>query len=318
VTDATPAKTTPDVREDAAAVFCPACGYDLRGAPLARCPECGVQTDPDALRVSNIPWAHRWQVGPVRAFLRTVRLTTFGGPELSLEPARPQEPRDARAFHRVAASVVAAALLGLLAVALWAFGDDVLLLAIEPPSNNPFVRARDLPPWTDDLTVPWSAGAVLTPVLPLCLILLAFHLTGAQRVVFRLPTSTSIDRRRRARALSAYAAAPLTLLAPTALCVAGAVWVERQARPNFGDPTHPLRPVVIGLSLAAAAVTLLALTATLIRTGRWLARTRHCGVARAAAGAAELLAWWAAGLVVYLGLVPWLTGFLWIVIDSLR
>src|SRR5688500_10823675 len=80
---------------------CPACGYDLRGAPATRCPECGLQVDADLLRVSGIPWTHRRTMGRVRAYLRTLRLMTFGGEAVALEPARPQDPRDARSFHAV-------------------------------------------------------------------------------------------------------------------------------------------------------------------------------------------------------------------------
>src|SRR5690349_3794443 len=113
-------------------VFCPACGYDLRAKPAGPCPECGHVPDPEALRISGIPWAHRRRIGRVRAYLRTVRLVTFGGPALALEHARPQEPADARAFHRVHASLVAVMFLALLALAIASTRYGWAILAVQP------------------------------------------------------------------------------------------------------------------------------------------------------------------------------------------
>ena len=297
---------------------CPACGYDLRGAPTDRCPECGVAIDAEALRVSAIPWAHRRQIGRIRAYVRTVRQVAFGSAALTLEPARPQDPRDARAFHRVTGTIVAMAHLGLLALGLWVGDEGFAALAVDSP--DPFRRAlgrTELPAWTQDLYIPWSAGATMRPVIPLCLMFLAFHLTGVQHIVLRLPATAPIDQRRRARALSAYAAAPLVLLAFLPTLLYALLLLNKHA-----EAVHPdlsvVRPLRLGVALSGVTLVLYAVVATAVRVSRWLARSRHCGVARSLVGLLELAAWWLLGVIVFLGVLPWSTGFGWIVIDSLR
>ena len=52
--------------------ICPACGYDLRATTSDHCSECGLAIDRDALQQSAIPWAHRRQIGRVRAYLKTL------------------------------------------------------------------------------------------------------------------------------------------------------------------------------------------------------------------------------------------------------
>jgi hypothetical protein len=53
---------------------CGNCGYDLRGAVEARCPECGVAFDPSAPPMANVPWFHRRNIGRGVALWRTMWL----------------------------------------------------------------------------------------------------------------------------------------------------------------------------------------------------------------------------------------------------
>jgi hypothetical protein len=313
---ATPPSQLDDPFARSAVAFCPGCGYDLRGVPDARCPECGLLPDPEALRVSGIPWAHRARVGRLRAYLRTVRLVTFGSEALALEPSRPQDLRDARAFRRVQASVVATVLLATLALALWVVGKGFAAFAVYPDlrsfGGGP---GTNLTSWSQDLAVPWSAGATIPPVIPLCLILFAFHLTGTQRVVLRLARSSPPAERLRARALAVYASSPLLFLVPALVCLAV---IAVLARAMEGGVERSVRTVQHAFALAAGLIVLFAAAATFIRVGRWLAKMRHCGPGRVLIGLLELAGLWVAGAIFLLGVLPWSIGFLWIVIDSLR
>ncbi len=57
-------------------VFCPNCGYDLRGLSSERCPECGFSLDVVRLQTTQIPWVYRRELGWFRAYWRTFRLVS--------------------------------------------------------------------------------------------------------------------------------------------------------------------------------------------------------------------------------------------------
>src|SRR5215217_6169902 len=92
---------------DETILYCPACGYDLRASMDGRCNECGLVIDRASLRVSAFPWAHRTEMGRVRAYVRTVWLVLINSRSLAYEAAKPQEPADARSFARVTGIVLA-------------------------------------------------------------------------------------------------------------------------------------------------------------------------------------------------------------------
>jgi hypothetical protein len=68
------------------------------------------------------------------------------------------------------------------------------------------------------------------------------------------------------------------------------------------------------LGVAAACVALL----TMIRIVQWGARVRHWGAARALLAVPHLLGIWLVGGVFLFGVLPWVIGFIWIVVDSFR
>jgi hypothetical protein len=55
---------------------CDGCGYDLRGIVEPRCPECGLEFDPIAPPIANVPWFHRRRIGWLTALWRTFWLAT--------------------------------------------------------------------------------------------------------------------------------------------------------------------------------------------------------------------------------------------------
>jgi hypothetical protein len=302
----------PAVDDDNQALLCPACGFDLRATPGDRCGECGLQIDRALLSVSGIPWVYRQRIGRFHAYFKTFWQITLDRQSLRQEAVKPQDLRDARAFRRVTAGVVAAALLIAFAAVVW-HHKGLAFLAIQPEMNsfgsNPnVVDGRFL-----DLALPWSAGATAPLLAPLCLILFSYFLAGAPRFVFRLP-STDSQRFQRALALAHYTTAPLALLLPA--LIVGIVFPLLLIR--MSDELKDVRTLSIALALLGGSVLVVALLGTLFRIAQWLRRTRHCGAGGALLGVAELLGLWLLGGIVILGLFPWCIGFVWIALDSLR
>lgn len=92
-------------------LFCPACGYSLRGLTRGRCPECGLDLGPVRAAGSQMPWVHRRQIGWLRAFWRTVWFVTFRHKRIAAEIARPVSYRDAQLFRWVVAAHLVAGVL---------------------------------------------------------------------------------------------------------------------------------------------------------------------------------------------------------------
>jgi hypothetical protein len=303
MTDAVAPSTDP-VAEDEPLV-CPNCGYDLRAAVGGRCSECGSVFDQEELRTSSFPWAHRRHRGRIRAYLLTVWLVLINSRRIAHDASRTQLASDGRSFRRVTAVILAIELL---------LGFRLLHLAIDGyatfGARHQAYRTVNLPdPWLQDLVVPWSAGATLPPVLPLVLVAVAFHLTGVQRRLFRL-RSQPPRLRERGRAIADYAAAPMLLNVPA---VAWYTLVEHYLHIHQIPHTWFDRRGLPAWILLAVAFLLSALRIT-----QWSMRVRNAGAERVLIDVPYLFALWSLGLIVWLLLVPWLVGFFWIVIDSLR
>ena len=120
-------------------LFCPGCGYDLRGLASERCPECGLTIDREAVAASAIPWMHRTRLGRVNAFRRTVWMAIRHPATLARDAARPVSYLDAQKFRWVvvllgALPLAAAALLG-----RWALGGSI------PMADGVFASAAGTP-----------------------------------------------------------------------------------------------------------------------------------------------------------------------------
>ena len=170
---------------DADAVYCPHCGYDLRGLVGEACPECGEKIDRATLALPQIPWVHPREIGRVRAFWRTVWRVSFHSRRFCHEAARPVDYPDARRFQR--------------ALVVW------LLVPLVP-----FVAAAvlNLRPFGADhttLTLTTVASAVAAAGLFL------FALTGIHTYWLH-PRALAVERQNRAVALGYYAGAPLAFL----------------------------------------------------------------------------------------------------------
>jgi len=83
-------------------LFCPKCGYNLRGLTSNRCPECGHDIQVIRQRQTQIPWVYRDKEGAFRAYWKTVWMVTNPRDKrFSLELSRPVDEGHARSFRRV-------------------------------------------------------------------------------------------------------------------------------------------------------------------------------------------------------------------------
>ncbi len=80
-------------------VFCPQCGYNLRGIDSAQCPECGYSLDFRRLTEPQLPWPQRSEIGSVRAYWRTVRTAIVRKKTFWEELSRPVSYRNAQLFR---------------------------------------------------------------------------------------------------------------------------------------------------------------------------------------------------------------------------
>jgi hypothetical protein len=288
-------------------LFCPGCGYDLRGSPDGPCSECGMPIDRASLRVSAFPWAHRRKVGRVRAYVRTVWLVLSDSRALAYETAKPQDPADARSFARIN-GVLAAMTLLLPFFAAMADAGGMGFLAV-PPNDS---RGPWLKEWQQDVIVPWATGVTLWPVVTLCIVLFGFYLARAALPMFTRRGAAFI-RPERAAAIALYATAPLALLPLAPVILWGSALMMSFLR---GAPVSIEAGMLLVITSMAFAT--IAFVSPCARVGQWLARVRRAGAVTAVVGAVGLLLLWIAGAFVFFGVVPWCLGFLWLVIDSLR
>jgi hypothetical protein len=172
-------------------LFCPECGYDLRGAASDRCPECGLRIDRATMSVSRIPWVHRREIGRFRAYWRTTRLVMFQRLRMIDEMNRPIRVSDARRFWMVTV------LLAWLPIAAWAVG-----LALSNFEFNDFKAGTRLG---------WGLEGMIFLAALFAVWLFLLLATGSASYWFVSQTLQG-PRQGRAIAISYYACAPLAWL----------------------------------------------------------------------------------------------------------
>lgn len=234
-------------------LYCPECGYSLRGLTSGRCPECGLLLDFIESKVSLIPWERRREIGRLRAYWRTVWGAVFRPKRFCRAAYQPVSYRCAQKFRWL---TVAHAFVALLVVS---FAGEVLS---DGPATEEAVEETG-----------WWYIAVVG--LSLLLALAAF--TGIPTYFFH-PRYLPVERQNRAVALSYYGSGSLSwsLPASIALCV-----VLLGCR-VFGNARTDAIMAVAMLVSVALSITLLALCwlcwswlarYTLQRAGRRLAVT---------------------------------------------
>lgn len=227
-------------------IFCPACGYDVRGASRNECPECGAAVDLDALKESQIPWAFRQEIGRFRAYCRTFWLVTFRTKQFCEELVRPVDFKTALSFRRVTVALAYASIVGMILFPLW---------LQQEMEWNEFNRAFGE-----------SSLAVFIVVELICLALFLFVLTGVHTYWFH-PSSLDVTRQNRAVATSYYACAPLGLLVLSA-----PLWVFSflLIRVNEDADSSMIESIAVIFIVAACIIFLLAFS------GFWLAMNQMC------------------------------------------
>ena len=285
-------------------LFCPACGYSLRGIDSELCPECGFKVDRSGAAVSRIPWEHRRRLGRVRAYWRTLWMPSRA---IAADVVRPVDYRDARRFQLVTVLIASLPLAAMAALPI----PDALYKGLGGAFSTWPVA---LPPgWAIDLGLPVLAGAGLRVVVPVAVVLFFLAMTGVASYFFHPPHLTVVQQNR-AIAMSYYACTPLVLLLLPTLggCLELALHRFSPDWPDRYFQLHALLLLVVGLG-AVAALGLLWLGYL-----RMLRKSTLCSTARTVALAVTLpLAWVVLAALILVGL-PWVVGFAMIVFWSLR
>ena len=244
----------PDLTTDR---FCPGCGYDLRGIPSDRCPECGTPFDPNQPTEPQIPWSHRDTLGRRKAFWRTVKIATFNTSRFAGEVNRPVSLPDAKAFRR-AVALHAFIPTGLLAGGGYLIGFDLFQQSWYP---------RDV---FGSITL-WLGLPVM-----LASLWLFFLMSFGMLSYFFHPEDLPVRKQNRAVALSYYACSPWAyffVVPLVAVVYFGVVWMSD----GVGGPPILLIGV---MSLAALVPIVLWVAAVWFTPQRMLDRTTHCSRSR--------------------------------------
>ena len=302
---------TPD--EQGPQLFCPECGYNLHGIEDAtRCPECGLVIDRQGFARSRLPWVHRRHVGRFRAYWRTVLLATLRPRDVAAEAARPVAYTDAQRFRYVTAAVATLPFVVAIAAGTVWYGSTGFVTVIRPDYvGAALLGGRPLPMF--DVAVPWESGATLHGVLPLALFLAAVFVTGVASYWFH-PNHLPVVRQNRAIALSYYACAPLAFAAvPVALGFA----VVAMMIAGLDNQANASWIVVRVLEIALFISAFLTLAAFWRSTMSLLNQTTHPGPGRLTLAAVLIPLKWLLLAAVTLFAVPWVIGYLRLVIRSL-
>lgn len=299
--------------DDSISLICPSCGYDLRAISSERCPECGTTIDRSAMASSTIPWVHRKALGRVRAYCSTLILATFRMRRLGEEINRPVDLKEASRFRWVTVAISSAFAILVFVVAVCVNRGTGFLDLLSNVSPNGAITT--VPPQADAV-LPYVAGITRWIVLPLAAICWLGMVSGLAGFWFH-PRAKPQWQRDRALGLSLYACAPLLWLS-----IAFATWAFG-AILMISDSANRFIPQslldVIGIVVVVAELIGVVIVAlcwiNLLRLSKF---TLHPNSPRTISLA---LGWPIAccisGVIAF-GLFPWVAGFIWLIIDSLR
>jgi hypothetical protein len=295
-------------------LYCPDCGYNLHALEgIDRCPECGLQIDRHGFARSRIPWVHRRHVGRIRAYWRTVWLATLRPRELAAEAARRVNYTDAQRFRWVTAFVAGAPVMAGLVAAMVIYGSAALFSVINPAVFPGWAMGGN-PSALFDFLIPWDAGATWPPVLPLAVLLAFVFVTGVATYWFH-PKSIPVVRQNRAIALGYYGCGPLALVSVPALAFIGLALMKEAGLDNQANASWAVVRVV---EIFAWVTGFLVVTAFWGSTMVLLSRTTQSSRVRLVSAGLLIPLQWAFCAALVLLVVPWVIGYLRLVVGSLR
>ncbi|HEY7119111.1 MAG TPA: hypothetical protein VH475_21150 [Tepidisphaeraceae bacterium] len=258
-------------------LFCPNCGYNLRGTASDRCPECGVEIDRAKLAHSRIAWEHRRSIGRFRAYWRTVAVFTFR-PARTVRGSAAVAYRDAVRF-RLITTLLAYVPLVLLLLAAWRWGGRM----VEPPGT---ILSGDLwyplKRWAMWAATPFVEGGVSLAITAVGGLLGMIAMTGVAGYFFES----------RAVTLAQYTCAPLAWT-PATVGLLVVAYGTRMLLARYGGPWRYTTPLVMGgwiailTQLAVWWLTMLLVLRVALRAGP--TRLVVCGVFAPLIGVAVLV-----------------------------
>jgi hypothetical protein len=299
---------------DVIEIFCPDCGYDLRGIEQSeRCPECGATIDRGAVGRSRIPWTRRAEIGRIRAYLQTVWMVLTRPRRLAEEVTRPVFLSDAKRFRLITLII---ALIGPAVASALLYGD----LAGKGPW--PIVPTSGMwgtpPPYTGPVAEPkhrllgWALEIGVVGALWLGYWLFLSSASAVASAFFH-PPGIAMERQNRAVAVSYYAAAPWALLPLVLLCLR-----EWMTLAQGGYLRRPHVPVWVIVSLTVVTVVpLVQVFSTYAAPLAILRRATLCGEGRLGLAAITLPIAWAALAAIFLIALPAAYLFVTLVVMSL-
>jgi hypothetical protein len=200
-------------------LYCPDCGYNLRGLTSRRCPECGLVLDFIESDTPIIPWERRRELGRFRAYWQTVLMVMFRNKLFCRAAYRPVGYRDSQRFRWLCILHVFVAMIVFVPVS-WALGSDA------------FSESTDV------------FGTWFIAFFCVCVLLTLLALTGLPSYFFH-PKHLSVDQQNRAVALSYYSCAVLAW-APLLFALFAAIPLVPEE--------HNLDLVLLSVTIALAAV----------------------------------------------------------------
>lgn len=280
-----PLLSTSSSEEIAGDLYCPKCGYNLRGLQSDRCPECGFDISIVRDRESQLPWVRRPELGLFRAYWKTVWMVIFRSEQFGLEICRPVDERAARRFR--------------LATMLYAYLPFVLLTLIWRLAAASFAKP------VIDFAGYGLVGAVHVGVLACIALITAVPYYALYH------RDVPLVKRHRAAVLSFYSCAPLAWVFLSVLLGVTGVALTALIDEDFGPPLS-----AVGFYMAAVGVFLAILVAMMSDLRRNVRRVLRDSGPVWWITLKLIVLWFLGGLVTLIG-IPFAYLFLAVVFHSL-